>query len=273
MKLKVRHVTYHVEKQGKGPVLILLHGFTGSSKTWEPFLREWASSFTTVTIDFLGHGLSDIPPDYRRYTMEQTVSDLFQIMEQLEIEKAHLLGYSMGGRVAIALASSHPDKIERLILESTSPGLETEGERSLRRKQDEALAMEIEEKGIVHFVEKWENLPLFATQKKLPQHVRKKVRQERLAQSPQGLANSLRGLGTGNQPSYWPKLKYFPFPVLILAGEKDEKYCQIGRQMAQQIPQATLKIVPDAGHTIHLEKPRFFAKVIVDYLSSARGSC
>lgn len=268
MKLKVRQVNYHVDIQGGGPPLILLHGFTGSSKTWKPFMEEWSASFTTIAIDFLGHGLSDIPRDYRRYTMEETLADLSQIMDQLGINKAHVLGYSMGGRVAVALASTYPDKIDRLILESTSPGLETEEERSKRRKQDEALALEIEQKGIGPFVEKWENLPLFATQKQLPHHVREKVRQERLAQSPQGLANSLRGLGTGNQPSYWPALKKFSFPVLILAGAKDTKYCHIARQMARFIPQATLKIVPCAGHTIHLEKPQFFAKVVVDYLFS-----
>ena len=266
LKLTIRDMTYHIEMWGEGPPLLMLHGFTGSTKTWAPLVPLWHDHFKLIAVDLIGHGLSDSPADYRRYAMAHTVRDLQLILEQINVRKTHLLGYSMGGRVAIALASRAPQLIKSLILESTSPGLETEEERMARRKQDESLADEIEEKGLFAFVQKWENLPLFATQKRLPQTVQDELRKQRLAQSPQGLANSLRGMGTGNQPSYWPSLASFHFPVLVLAGSEDVKYCSLACRMVQRLPQAELKIIPDAGHTIHLEKSHLFAKVVLDHL-------
>jgi 2-succinyl-6-hydroxy-2,4-cyclohexadiene-1-carboxylate synthase len=268
LDILVHGVNYHVEITGReeGSSLLLLHGFTGSTKTWEPFMEIWKDHFKIIAVDLIGHGLSDSPADDRRYTMEHTIQDLNFILDQLGIKKTHVLGYSMGGRVAIAFAGHFPQKIISLILESTSPGLPTEEERSARRMQDEALADEIEQKGLVAFVQKWENLPLFATQKKLPQSIQNKIRKQRLSQSPQGLANSLRGMGTGHQPSYWSKLHSFHFPVLVLAGDEDPKYCQIAHKMAEVLPQSQVKIIPGAGHTIHLEKSQLFAKVVLDYL-------
>ncbi|MDQ0337499.1 2-succinyl-6-hydroxy-2,4-cyclohexadiene-1-carboxylate synthase [Caldalkalibacillus uzonensis] len=267
MKIEVNGVQYDIEVKGNGPALLLLHGFTGSKHSWDPFIPTWSRFFTTMAIDLLGHGKSDAPEDDNRYRMAYVVQDLYAVLEQLKVSQAHVLGYSMGGRVAIAFASQYQHKVKSMVLESTSPGLKTEEERLARRIQDHALARGIEAEGLAAFVHKWENIPLFATQKTLPKAVRRHVREQRLSQSPLGLANTLRGMGTGAQPSYWSAIKRFHFPVLVLAGALDHKFCRIAQEMCQLMPEATLSIIEEVGHTIHLEKPHIFDKVVLEYLS------
>jgi 2-succinyl-6-hydroxy-2,4-cyclohexadiene-1-carboxylate synthase len=161
----------------------------------------------------------------------------------------------MGGRIALAGAVLVPDRISSLILESASPGLETEGERRARRRADEALAEGILRGGMEAFVDHWMGLPLFATQGKLPAKIRALTRERRLQNDPRALAACLRGLGTGAQPSFWDSLPEIQAPTLLLAGEEDGKFTKVAERMAEGIPRSFLRLMPRAGHAIHLENP------------------
>lgn len=262
--LMVRGIQVNVEiwHEKEKETIVLLHGFTGSTKTWHRVIEHLPSSIKIVTIDLLGHGKTESPKDPSRYTMIEQVKDLEEIFHQLDLHDFTLLGYSMGGRVALSYAARFPKRIKRLILESASPGLRTEEEQAARRQSDESLADEIEEKGIHWFVEKWENIPLFASQKTLPAEVRQAVREERLSQSETGLANSLRGMGTGAQASLWRKLIRLSMPVFLITGELDQKFVHIAEQMVDQLPNAQHMIVPNAGHSIHVENPEQFATIV-----------
>lgn len=171
----------------------------------------------------------------------------------------------MGGRLALYLAVHYPSAIESLILESASPGLETHTERLDRQHSDEQLASQIEENGIPAFVAEWERLPLFATQARLLQPILDRQHTNRLQNNPQGLANSLRGMGTGVQPSLWMHLPTISKPVLLITGELDTKFIAIAQRMNQQIPDVTLVTVPDAGHTTHLEQPELFDGHVLEF--------
>lgn len=166
-----------------------------------------------------------------------------------------LIGYSMGGRIALHQALRAPDRVRRLVLESASPGLETEAERSARRRADSQLAASLEAEGVERFVDRWEALPLFASQARLAADIRDAHRARRLANDPRSLAAALRGLGTGSLPSLWERLDEVRMPVLLIAGALDQKFVAIGRRMERVMPDARLAIVPDAGHTVHLERP------------------
>jgi 2-succinyl-6-hydroxy-2,4-cyclohexadiene-1-carboxylate synthase len=216
----------------------------------------------------LGHGKSDAPGDPARYSIEHCQRDILAALEELGVRKgeAILLGYSMGGRIALYTAFS--GFFRALILESASPGLADPNEREQRRMSDEALAASIEREGIAAFVEQWERLPLFASQARLPQEVRDKLHTQRLGNSARGLAQSLRGVGTGVQPALHARLPPLHIPVLLIAGELDTKFCAIARQMAQALPQAQLCIVPNAGHTVHLEQPEVFDTIVKDFCLS-----
>lgn len=267
MHIKVNGINYHVKTIGEGEPLLLLHGFTGTLQTWEPFINDWSRSFKLILIDIIGHGKTDHPEDVDRYSMDNVVHDLKEILHTLNIKKVHLLGYSMGGRVALSFSILYPEYVLSLILESSSPGLEPEEERLARIDKDNQLAERIERVGIHEFVDYWEKIPLFSTQEQRLSDVRKQsIRQERLENSTQGLANSLRGMGTGVQPSWWDRLAYFQKPVLLLVGEDDQKFCMIGEKMHKLFPNSKILIINDTGHAIHVEQPEIFGKIVFDYL-------
>lgn len=266
MKQMINGVTYHFEIHGKGAPLLLLHGFTGSVNTWAPFLKEWGEGFQVIAVDIIGHGKTDSPSDPARYEMGQVVEDIYGLLQGLNIQSIHLLGYSMGGRLALSFACAYPEMVTSLIVESSSPGLKDEREQHARTDADEALASRIETEGITSFVDYWENIPLFAPTKRLDKAIQEKIRQERLAQKAMGLANSLRGMGTGKQPSLWHCLPECKFPVLLLAGDEDEKFIKIANEMEKDLPNAKKILINDSGHMIHVEQPQIFGKIIKDWL-------
>ncbi|NOK58935.1 MAG: 2-succinyl-6-hydroxy-2,4-cyclohexadiene-1-carboxylate synthase [Chloroflexi bacterium AL-W] len=266
MQITINNNNFYVKQKGNGPTLLLLHGFTGSVATWLPFIPSFAEQSQVVAVDLLGHGQSATPAEPSRYRMECCVSDLLSLLDQLNLAQIDVLGYSMGGRVALQLAAVAPLRVRSLMLESTSPGLDSAAAREARIVADNALADQIESEGLAAFVEYWEQLPLFASQRLLPDDVRAKQRQQRLQNNPQGLANSLRGMGTGQQPSLWDKLDQMTTPTLLTVGALDTKFCGIASEMATHLPNVRVVTVPDAGHTIHLEQPATFIKTVQEFL-------
>jgi 2-succinyl-6-hydroxy-2,4-cyclohexadiene-1-carboxylate synthase len=262
----------NVERAGSGPPLVLLHGFTGSAANWEPHLAAFERHFSVYAIDIIGHGQSDAPIDLMHYRMEQAVDDLRALLDRLDLASIALLGYSMGGRVALQLALAAPERIRALVLESASPGIAEPVERAARVRADEALAASIERDGLEAFIDRWQSLPLFASQQRLSSEVWQRQRAVRLANRPTGLANSLRGMGAGAMTPVWDRLGTFAAPTLVLAGALDAKYVEQGAAMAKLLPRATRLVLPDVGHTTHLEAPDLFDRVVLDWLTrSAEG--
>lgn len=270
MRNKVNDIQLNVDISGQGPPLILLHGFTGNHATWEPFKQSWGKHFTLIAFDIIGHGQSDAPENAERYTMEHAVNDIVTFLDTKHIEHFYTLGYSMGGRLAIALATQCPSRVKALILESTSPGLETLSERNARMQQDEQLAERIIEDGIEAFVDHWENIPMFKTQKALSQDIQQCIRTQRLQNTSIGLANSLKGMGTGAQRSYWSELHLLQMPTLLIVGDNDEKFCSINAKMKAALPNATMVMCKDAGHAVHVEKENEYEQIVIDYLLQTR---
>lgn len=258
----VRGVDYFVEmgdrEEGKVPALFL-HGFTNNHTSWQPILAH-LPHLQPILPDLLGHGQTSSPTDPHRYQMAQASTDLAFLLSQLISQPAHLIGYSMGGRIALHLALNYPHLFRSLTLESASPGLKTESERAVRRQNDEQLAQKLEQNGLESFITFWENLPLFANQQTLPPETRLCLQQQRLQNNPLGLANSLRGMGTGSQPSLWERLPELHLPTLLLVGELDPKFTTLNQQMVDLIPHVRLVVLPSAGHTPHLEQPLLFTQ-------------
>lgn len=259
----IDETTYAYTESGRGDVLVLLHGFTGSSETWKVFVEKWQKDYRIITVDLPGHGQTT---GNAMLSMKEVCHHLQLLFNYLTIGKCSLLGYSMGGRTALSFAMWYPKYIEKIILESSSPGLRTEEERQERIAKDCQLAERIHKNGINHFVDFWENIPLFATQKKLSNDVQKQIRKERLQQSAEGLAASLISVGTGEQPSWWNALNSLTKPVSLIVGEADEKFVHINEQMNQKLPQVKFHLIPNAGHTVHVEQPEAFARIVREEL-------
>ena len=256
----------NVEQTGSGSPLLATHGFPGSASTWDEFAAEARGEQSVIAVDMLGHGASDAPNSPALYDMEHTVRALAEVLDRLGIAAAHWLGYSMGGRIALAAAISLPQRTLSLTLESGSPGLATAEERVARVRDDEALADRIERQGLEAFVAYWEALPLWASQARLAPKRRQQLHERRLSNNPVGLANSLRGMGTGAQPSFHDRLAGLQAPALFIAGEEDSKFVSVAREMHRAAPGSRLCIVPEAGHAVHLEQPRRFNAAVLDFL-------
>ncbi|PKR84391.1 2-succinyl-6-hydroxy-2,4-cyclohexadiene-1-carboxylate synthase [Heyndrickxia camelliae] len=267
--MDIHNVQYHIKVLGEGQPVVLLHGFTGDFSTWT-FLADFLKDhYKVILVDILGHGKTDCPNNPSRYDIELIADDLKEILDKLAIKSASILGYSMGGRLALTFAQKYPDRTRRLILESASPGLEHEKDRAARRKQDKILAERIIKEGIEAFVDYWSNIPLFDTQKSLDSSLQKSIRLQRLSNDPVGLANSLLGMGTGSQPSWWDSLKDLPMPILLMTGALDYKFCKIAEEMKNKMPHAKWVTIPNVGHAIHVESPRKFGTIVREFLTEA----
>jgi 2-succinyl-6-hydroxy-2,4-cyclohexadiene-1-carboxylate synthase len=222
--------------------------------------------FSTIAIDLPGHGRSSAPSDPARYALPRFADDLAAVLDALHVDRAAVLGYSLGARAALHFALAHPARVSALILESASPGIDDPAERAARVASDAALADAIERDGVRAFVDRWEQLPLWASQAGLSTDARGRLRAQRLASDPHGLANSLRGAGAGAEPSVVDRLAALEMPTMFIAGALDPKYVALGRRLASAIPGARLEIVADAGHNVHLERPAAFAELVIGFL-------
>ena len=266
-RVEVNGLHLNVEVMGDGFPLLALHGFTGSTATWRPFAVSWPGH-RIIAVDLIGHGASEAPADESRYTMAHCTADLTALLDALDVEWAALLGYSMGGRVALQFALAAPERIAALVIESASPGIEDADERAVRAAADRALADGIERDGIEVFVDRWEALPMWATRAALPEPVRQRLRAQRLRNSTAGLANSLRGMGAGAQEPVLNRLGELRMPVLLIAGEEDAKYRQLAHDMRERIRDAHINIAEGAGHAAHLERPAAFAPLVKEFLTT-----
>jgi 2-succinyl-6-hydroxy-2,4-cyclohexadiene-1-carboxylate synthase len=268
MRHVIDDIRYNVETYGDGFPAFLLHGFTGDASMWNPFFEKWGEHSKLFAVDIIGHGKTDHPNNVERYRMLSVVDDLFLLMEKLKIQKADFIGYSMGGRLALSFAAKYPTKVRKLVLESASPGLESDMERKKRMEQDSKLADFIEEKGIETFVDYWENIPLFETQKQLADNIRNNMKEQRLNNTIIGLANSLRGMGTGSQPSWWNELWDLKIDTLLITGSLDQKFCDIAERMTKRLENSHWINVQGCGHAIHVENSEKFGTIVNGYLSN-----
>ncbi|MDA8045421.1 MAG: alpha/beta fold hydrolase [Actinomycetota bacterium] len=247
----------HVEPSGSGPRLVMIHGFTQSGQAWGPAAAALARHRTLLLLDAPGHGRSaqvavDLP----------TGADLMAAAVAGTGGPAAWLGYSMGGRYALHVALRHPHLVERLILVSTTAGIDDPDEREARRRADDERAARLESEGVEPFIRWWLDQPLFAT---LPAGAAQM--ESRLEGSAAGLAASLRLAGTGTQEPLWDRLGQLAVPVLIVAGRLDRKYAELAERLGRAIgDNATVQILERAGHSCHLEQPDEFIEVVEAWL-------
>ena len=233
--------------------LVFLHGFTQTGQSWNRVAREFADQYETMTVDAPGHGKSGA----LRLDLPAAADWLGPVGGA-----ATYIGYSMGGRLALHLALADPSLVPRLVLVSSTAGIADDAARATRRADDERRADEIERDGVAAFLDRWLALPLFA---RLPRDAA--GLDDRLANTAEGLASSLRLAGTGAQESLWDRLGELSMPVLLVAGAIDAKFVGIAEQMATSIPSADVVIVPGAGHVVHLERPDEFVGLLRRWLA------
>ena len=255
-----------VDFWGSGPPVLVLHGFTGSAAAMAP-LTSRLEGFTVIAPDLVGHGRSESPPDPTRYTVPAMAEQALAGAAAVGHQRVHLLGYSMGGRVALAAACAAPDRVRSLTVIGATAGIADPEQRHQRAQADRARAEMIEE-DLAAFVDQWMNTPLLAGQARLGPEYLQAARAQRLASNPAGLAQSLRMGGTGTMEPLHDRLGSCPVPAHLIAGADDAKFCALADELAALLPQASVTRIPNAGHAAHLEQPERVAAAIAAFLAS-----
>jgi len=232
--------------------VVLLHGFTHTGASWDPVVAALAESYRALAPDIRGHGSA---AGREPVTLGAVIGDVAGIAPP----RFTLVGYSMGGRIALHAALALSDRVERLVLIGASPGLADPAERAARRAADERLADEVEHMTIGEFAHRWAQTPVLAGQ---PPAVAAAVDSDRRRNQPAGLARALRGLSTGALPSLWERLGELAVPVTLVVGERDEKFSAIAGEMARGLSDGRVVAVAGAGHAVHLEAPERVAELI-----------
>ena len=272
--MTLRHVEidgtrWAVHDAGEGPAVLLLHGFTGTGASLDDLARVLRrDGRRTLAPDLLGHGASDAPADPARHAVARQAADLAEILRQLGAAPAAVVGYSLGGRIALRLALDAPEVVASLVLIGSGAGIADPTERARRRATDEELAASIERDGVAAFVDRWEALPLFASEESLPPVIRERRRAERLAQGAMGLAASMRGAGQGTQEPLHDRLGLLRPSTLLVVGEIDTKAAANARAIAAAAPAGRVGVltIAGAGHAAHIARPIVVRRAILDHI-------
>ncbi len=230
--------------------LVLLHGFGGTRRMWDPVVAHLDSQrYRPLALDLPGHG------ELASYKRPIEFAACVRAVLEAAPDRFALCGYSLGGRVALHVALAATARVERLVLVSSSAGVEDPAERARRREADEALAKRLEAEPFESFVQEWSEQPLFAAD---PPEAVELARSDQRRNDPRSLAAALRGLGAGAMRPLWGELGGLAIPTTILAGERDAKYRALGERMGRLLPHARISILP-GGHRLPLESPRELA--------------
>jgi 2-succinyl-6-hydroxy-2,4-cyclohexadiene-1-carboxylate synthase len=234
------------------PSVTFVPGFMQRGEAWEPVAAGLATRYLSTCLDF------------STWTFEERVEEIVAATGPGDA----LVGYSMGGRLALHAALREPGRLGALVLVGVSAGIEDRGAREDRRRSDESLAEWIERRSIEEVVDRWERQPVFETQ--LPD-LRERQRHGRLSHDPRLLAQLLRSAGQGALEPVWDRLRALCCPVLLTAGEQDRRYASAARRMAAELPDARVRLVPGAGHAPQLEAPAEFVGLLLEFLDEHLG--
>jgi 2-succinyl-6-hydroxy-2,4-cyclohexadiene-1-carboxylate synthase len=262
---------WHIETQGnrENPAILFLHGFMGDGKDWADIIRRLKGHYYCITIDLPGHGKTKIGSGKKPYTMCETAKKVIYLLDEISIKQCVIVGYSMGGRLALYLVLRYPERFRQGVLESASPGLQEKAERLSRIGHDHRIASALETTPLDLFLDQWYAQPIFESLKQHPDFYN--LLEKRKKNAPDGLARSLRDMGAGIQPSLWMRLKRNRIPLLLLTGEKDPKFGSIAHRMERMCPYAKVHTMSGCGHNIHFEKPSAFCASLRAFIEHERG--
>jgi 2-succinyl-6-hydroxy-2,4-cyclohexadiene-1-carboxylate synthase len=244
--------------------LVLLHGFTGSADSWSELRTLLPGSIQIHAPTLLGHSPEKL--DEETISFEDYVDRLAVRLSVSGVEDAHLVGYSLGGRLALALLLQHPDLFASATLIAVHPGLETSSQKLERIQSDAQWSTDLRLHGIEAFVERWERQTIFRNQKKLPVETLLRQRVLRLNHREEGLALALDCLGLAQMPNYLLRAGEIRIPVEIIAGALDNKFQLIGERLADKISKGELLIIGGTGHNVVLEQSKLVSNQIKKWL-------
>jgi len=240
------------------PTIIFLHGYMGLGQDWEEIARPLSNQYYCLLPDLPGHGENslDAQPGYAAWATALRDTLLTQ-----GLKRVILVGYSMGGRLALYFSLKYPEMVAGLVLESANPGITDPEKRMTRAAWDDKNAAMIKSEGLTSFLDDWYEMPLFASLKAIP-GLKDELCRQRTQQNPENMTRIIRELSPGRQPDLWQRLPDLSPPTLVVAGLLDEKYTKISQRMAELLPDCNLALIPACGHNAHREQPDQYLEIL-----------
>jgi 2-succinyl-6-hydroxy-2,4-cyclohexadiene-1-carboxylate synthase len=238
----------------------------GSGLDWQEIIEKFSEMFYCLAIDLSGHGKTEVHGPIKDYSMDSFSKTFTVFIKSLGLRSTALVGYSMGGRFALFLSVYFKNLWSAAIFESATPGLRQEKQRAERRIKDSKLIKKLEKENLDKFLENWYNQSLFETIKNTKSFI--SIIEQRLNNDPEELVKSIKMMGVGVQPSLWNACATINFPILLLAGEFDRKFCNIIRDMKNINQKFQLSIIENAGHNVHVEQPDAYYQQVYKFLTS-----
>ncbi len=245
------------------PTIVFLHGFLGSGESWEEVARQLSDAFHCLLIDLPGHGQNASTgrwPSFKKWSAALEVC-----LKGSVVGAVHLVGYSLGGRLALHFALNFPHRVRSLTLESASPGLIGSKERALRRQLDRERARKLRIGEYTAFLEAWYRQEIFGN---LDEKQRQTLIRSAWGRDARKMALIIETLSPGREPSLWDSLAQLEMPVLLIGGGEDRIYAAILRRMATSIPNARLCLMEKAGHNVHAFFPHKVAAMLREFIES-----
>ncbi len=256
-KTMINGIDLYYEDNGSGFPVIFIHGFAGTTKSWDGQVAAFSKKYRFITCDLRGHGQTDAPDDLSRYTLDIVVEDIYQLLGHLGIQKAVISGLSLGGYLSIHFYNQHPDMTAATILMDTGPGYRTPEKSKDWNQNRTDCARVLETRGMKGFMEsEYSKKDYYTTPDVM------------IKLNPKGLANIC--LGVMINPWGLDILPTIKVPTLIVCGERDEGYLAATDYMTQKISGAKKVIIDDADHGVNIDQPRVFESIVLDFLDSLK---
>ena len=243
-------VNIYYEERGKGPAVLLSHGYSASARMWAGQMEALSDRYHLSAWDMRGHDRSDSPNNPALYSHDSTVADMAAILDACGAKRAVIAGLSLGGFMSLAFNLAHPERVAALMLFDTGPGYKKDGPREEWNKMTGTMAKALETKGLV--------AAGAGPEATLAQH-----------RSAQGLAHAARGMLAQSHGRVIESLPSIKVPTLVLVGAKDVQFLAPTDYMAAKIPGAEKVILDGAGHAANIDQPEAFNKAVRAFLDRA----
>ncbi len=260
----------YYEITGNGFPLVFIHEFAGDYRSWEPQVRFFSRRYRVVVYNCRGYPPSDVPASREAYSESILVEDLSRLLSFLNIGKAHILGLSMGGGIALNFGLHHADRCASLVVASTGSG----STDAVRFRQDGTVLVErLEKEGLAAVEEHFTLSPARTTFREKDPRGWEEFRKQFSDHSALGSALTFRGVQLGRRSIFdlEAELKGIQAPTLILVGDRDDACMEPGIFMRRCMPRAGLQVFPWSGHALNLEEPALFNRAVLDFLTAVRG--
>ena len=265
-------VKLYFEETGTGSPVVFVHEFAGDHRSWEPQLRHFGQRYRCIAYAARGYPPSDVPESPDRYSQNRATDDIAAILDALKIDKAHIVGLSMGGFATLHFGFRHPKRAKSLVVAGVGYGAEKDQQGKFRGEV-EAVAQALREQGMEKFAEKYAYGPTRVQFENKDPRGFAEFKKQLGEHSALGSANTQLGV-QGQRPSLYDlveDMRRLTIPTLVLTGDEDWPCLAPSLLMKREIPSAALSVMPNCGHTINIEDPDQFNRLVGDFIAQVEA--